>query len=113
MKKIVITALIGLAVIFLSECKSTKSAVVSAPAPPIAAPVAEAPKTEANPATELIANGQAVYQAKCYQCHDLPRASSYSQSEWSDIMIKMSRKAHLSDLETDQVLAYVNANSRQ
>lgn len=96
--------------IVLSECKSTKSAVATSPAPASPPAAVEVPK----PATpDPIAVGQMVYQSKCYQCHDLPKTSDYPKTEWSDIMVRMSRKAHLSEAETEQVLAYVNANARQ
>ena len=109
MKKIAIIS-ICLMGILLSECTSTKHTVAEAPAPVAPPTVIEAAKPA--PAASA-AVGQMVYQSKCYQCHDLPKTSSYNAGEWSDIMVKMSRKAHLSEDETLQVLAYVHANSRQ
>jgi mono/diheme cytochrome c family protein len=108
-----ITALILVCLIYiLPSCKSTQPTVSSTTVSPTAASVEVKPATPA-PVADAVANGKTVYQAKCYQCHDLPNAASYTQSEWSDIMIKMSRKAHLSETETAQVLAFVNANARQ
>jgi mono/diheme cytochrome c family protein len=96
--------------IFLSECTSTKHTVAEALALAATPTVIETAKPAPAPSAAL---GQMVYQSKCYQCHDLPNASSYSRGEWSDIMVSMSRKAHLSDEETQQVIAFVHANSRQ
>ena len=113
MKKLlyILICLIGIA---LSECKtSSKSAIAITTAPAPAKPTAADVKPAAPDTLALaIASGQTVYQAKCGGCHDLPRASEYGYSEWSNIMIKMSRKAHLSDTETDQVLAYVHSNAK-
>ena len=96
----------------LSECKTTSKSTVTTAAPKRPEQPAEV-KAEtkhdiSDSITASIAQGQTVYQTKCYQCHDLPRVTDYSRADWSDIMIKMSRKAHLSNLETDQVLAFVN-----
>jgi cytochrome c5 len=98
--------------IVLSECKTTSQSTATRVAPQSATPPIEA-KEEAKPhvsdsiATAIV-QGQTVYTTKCYQCHDLPRVTDYSRDDWSDIMRKMSRKANLSNTETDQVLAFVN-----
>ena len=98
--------------IVLSECKTTsRSTATTVTAQPAKASVEV--KEEAKPevpdsTATAIAQGQTIYTTKCYQCHDLPRVSDFSREDWSDIMVKMSRKAHLSNTETDQVLAFVN-----
>jgi hypothetical protein len=103
----ILICLIGLV---LSECKTTSKSTVttvtiSLPEPP--------PIVEDKPAApDAMVLGQTVYQTKCKGCHDLPNPVDYGYSEWSDIMVKMSRKAHLSDAETDQVLAYVHGHSK-
>ena len=96
---------IFLAGLFLSECKTTtvSTSIISA------APVV----TTSDTLAMAISNGQTLYQTKCYRCHDLPVVSEYSRSEWSYIMIKMSRKAHLSEDETSQVLTYIGATTKQ
>jgi len=60
-----------------------------------------------------IADGLYLYQTKCNGCHDLPRVSDYSPDDWPNIMVKMSRKAHLTDLESAQVMAYINNKAKQ
>jgi len=103
--------------IVLSECKTSSKSAATTVAPKPAEQSAEV-KIETKPdVTDSIATaiveGQTVYQTKCYQCHDLPRVTDWSRSDWSDIMVKMSRKAHLSNKETDQVLAFVNKVVKQ
>jgi cytochrome c5 len=94
----------------LSECKSTKPSTLASPA---RSSTEVKPAPEPKPAApDPIALGQAVYQTKCYQCHALPNTSDYTKAQWSDIMIKMSRKANLSDAETSQVLAFVNTSAK-
>ena len=97
--------------IFLSECKSTHSATTSTAISTTQPAVETPPPADVKPApvaNDLIANGRNVFQTKCVDCHELPKPASYGKDEWADIMIKMSRKAHLSDVEANQVLAFVN-----
>jgi cytochrome c5 len=98
-------------VLVLSECKTTSrstAAIVAAQPPKASVGVKEESKPPLDSTATAIVLGQTVYTTKCYQCHDLPRVTDFSREDWSDIMIKMSRKAHLSNTETDQVLAFVN-----
>ena len=101
--------------VILTECKtSSKSS-----APTVSKPVPEQPpvvtdKPAASDTLELaIASGQLLYKAKCAGCHDLPRVKDYRTDEWPDIMRKMSRKAHLTGTENDQILAYINTAIKQ
>lgn len=101
--------IVCIACISLTECKTsskTAQAVVTKPA------TAEAKPTP-TPAADPIAIGQSIYQSKCADCHKLPRPGDYDQADWAHIIVKMSHKAHLSEEETTQVLAYVNANAKQ
>ena len=109
--------LLGLCLLMLTltECKtSSKSTKSTTSATTTSAPVPAEPKLNAtDPVVTAIAIGESVYQAKCVDCHKLPVPSEYNHTEWADIMVKMSRKAHLSDTETSQVLAYVNASAKK
>ena len=110
-----ICLLIFLLCIILTECKtSSKSAVttVSQPAPEHPTVVEDKPAAS-DTAALAIASGHLLYRTKCVGCHDLPRVTEYRTDEWPDIMRKMSRKAHLSSSETDQVLAYINTAIKQ
>ena len=98
-----------LVVIVLSECKTTTRATTTTVATqPQKSPVEVVHSATLDSTATAVVQGQTIYTTKCYQCHDLPRVTDYSRSDWSDIMVKMSRKAHLSDTETDQVLTFVN-----
>ena len=101
--------------VILTECKtSSKSS-----APTVSKPVPEQPpvvtdKPAASDTLALaIASGHLLYQTKCKGCHDLPRVKDYRTDEWPDIMHKMSRKAHLSGTENDQILAYINTTLKE
>jgi len=102
-----------LVVIALAECKSTSHATSSKAPPAVPPKVSEAKPADAVPSpADVIASGQMVYQAKCYQCHELPRTADYNKSEWHSIMDKMAHKAHLSELEKTEVLAFIDTNAK-
>jgi len=94
----------------LTECKISSKTASAATAK--TATVEAKPSPAAAPA-DPVAIGQSIYQSKCVDCHKLPRPDDYTQADWVHIMIKMSRKAHLSEDETTRVLAFVNANAKQ
>jgi mono/diheme cytochrome c family protein len=103
--------------ILLSECKSSKPATSGVPVGTVShvgdtATLAPVTKAAPDAVAAAIASGQTVYQNKCYQCHVLPKTADYTKEEWAGIMVKMSRKANLSEEETNQVLAFVNASAK-
>jgi cytochrome c5 len=108
MNKIVFPVVV-LIIILLSECKTSSTASRSVSSPAV---VSESKPVESNAASLAIATGQNLYNSKCVDCHKLPVLTDYTKSEWADIMIKMSRKAHLSDTETNHVLAYINTGAK-
>ena len=57
--------------------------------------------------------GQSTFNAKCGRCHALKIASDYTVDRWISIMQVMATKAHLSDIEKENVLAYVKANAKK
>jgi cytochrome c5 len=95
--------------IHLTACKTSSKATTTNTAAPVPVKPAEEAKTKA---TDMLNQGYSVYQGKCGGCHNLPNPGDYDQSDWASIMIRMSRKAHLSSDETAQVLAFVNANAK-
>ncbi len=99
--------------LLLSECKtSSKSAGANASKP--------SDKTATPPVKPLtpeeisagIADGKAVFELKCHECHKQPIVSKYSKDEWPGIMNKMARKAHLNDTEKRNVVAFVVSAAR-
>ena len=99
----------------LMECKTSSKSTATKTALPSATtvtPVEPTPAAKPDPAV-AIAIGESIYGAKCAECHKLPQPSQYTQADWAHIMIKMSRKAHLTDTETAQVLAFVNNSAKQ
>ena len=100
--------------ILLSECKTASKTTATTASSPLPEPPLVTDKPVASDTLALaIASGHLLYQTKCKGCHDLPRVKDYRTDEWPDIMHKMSRKAHLSSSETDQVLAYINTAIKQ
>ncbi|MBL0145167.1 MAG: hypothetical protein IPP48_04860 [Chitinophagaceae bacterium] len=57
--------------------------------------------------------GMQTYNAKCGRCHGLKVVSDYSADRWITVMQVMAPKAKLSDLEKENVLAYVKANAKR
>lgn len=72
-----------------------------------------APASTANPATAKIEAGHQVYTAKCGRCHALKEPSHYTAERWVPILQSMAPKAKLSEEETANVLAYVQANAKK
>lgn len=95
--------------ITLTECKTSSKTASTTLVKPATAEAKPVPAPVADP----IAIGQSIYQSKCVDCHKLPRPGDYTQSDWAPIMVKMAHKAHLSEVEATQVLAFVNANAKQ
>ena len=51
--------------------------------------------------------GKKLYEASCARCHDLYNPSDFSAEEWKPIMVKMQKKAKISDAEAATIYAYV------
>ena len=54
--------------------------------------------------------GRTVYINKCGSCHSLFVPEKYSTNEWKVQVEHMGPKAHLTSLETEEVLKYVTKN---
>ena len=112
MKKIALVFLCFIS-IALTRCKTSSQATTAKTAEPSSATTNVAkPAPQPDPAA-AIAHGQSIYNAKCGECHKLPQPVQYNQDDWAHIMVKMSRKAHLSEAETSQVLAFIDSNAKQ
>ncbi|RYZ00048.1 MAG: hypothetical protein EOO11_02950 [Chitinophagaceae bacterium] len=64
-------------------------------------------------AGSAVAAGHQVYNAKCGRCHNLKDPAHYTAERWVPILKSMAPKARLSEDETAQVAAYVNANAKK
>ncbi len=57
--------------------------------------------------------GQAIFNAKCGSCHGFKVTTDYTANRWITVMQVMAVKANLSDVEKENVLAYVKANAKK
>lgn len=89
---------------------SSTGAVASANSPEKGAKVVE--RAGAGNDAAAIA-GQATYNQKCNSCHPYKITSDYTVDRWISVMQVMAIKAHLSDIEKENVLAYVKANAKR
>ena len=62
-----------------------------------------------NTGVNLVAAGKNVYEIKCTKCHGAKATDVYTSERWDGILKMMVPKARLTDSETEQVTAYVNA----
>jgi cytochrome c5 len=60
--------------------------------------------------TNRIELGKSIYENNCAKCHDLPNIKAYSITAWQPILIKMQKKAKLSDQEREQINDYIKNN---
>jgi cytochrome c5 len=72
--------------------------------PPVMAP---APVPNAD-----VAAGETLYNQNCGKCHVLHKANEYTAPRWLRIIDKMAPKAHLSETQKTQVVAFVKANAK-
>jgi cytochrome c5 len=61
----------------------------------------------------VLAVGKTIYETKCTRCHGMKPTASYTVDRWDGILKLMAPKAKLTETETEQVTAYVRANSRK
>ena len=53
--------------------------------------------------------GRSLFVARCIECHTLPVASRFTESDWPCIVHEMGGRAKLKPAERDAVLAYILA----
>jgi len=111
---------------------SSSSAPIIADKPMTPAPASTAPTAGATPATATATDvtktpaprsgpgndaaaiaGQAIYNAKCNRCHAYKITFDYTVDRWISVMQVMAVKANLTDIEKENVLAYVTANAKR
>ena len=87
------------------------STVVSDPKSPNTLPPLDVSKMSAQEKAALA--GQSTYNAKCNRCHGYKVTFDYTVDRWISIMQVMAVKANLTDIEKENVLAYVEANAKK
>jgi cytochrome c5 len=98
-QKITLLALLSVLIYSCSPSKSTTKpveetvVVVAEPAKPIL--------------TEEILAGKTSYENNCAKCHKLYDTKQFTAEEWTPIMLRMQKKAHIDDAERDRIYAYV------
>jgi mono/diheme cytochrome c family protein len=53
--------------------------------------------------------GRSLFVSRCIECHTLPMASRFRESDWPCIVHEMGGRAKLKPAERDAVLAYILA----
>jgi mono/diheme cytochrome c family protein len=90
----------------------TVSPVVAATTAPVT-PVATAPVPAAHPEiSAAITTGKATFEGNCGRCHALKNPADYTSERWVKLVDWMAPKAKLSDLEKQNVLAYLQAHAK-
>lgn len=89
---------------------STTSAVASANSPVFGARIVERSGV-GNDAAAIA--GQAIFNQKCNRCHNYKIPGDYTVDRWISVMQVMAMKATLSEVEKENVLAYVKANAKK
>ncbi len=54
-----------------------------------------------------LAEGKSMYEANCAKCHDLYNPKSFSAEEWTPIVMRMQKKAKISDEQREKIYAYL------
>ena len=56
---------------------------------------------------EVIAEGKSLYGMHCAKCHKLYDPKEYSAQEWTPIVLRMQKKAKISDEQREKIYAYL------
>jgi mono/diheme cytochrome c family protein len=51
--------------------------------------------------------GKKLYTGKCARCHKLRDPNQYDEAEWDKWMVKMKKKAKLTDEQSQQLAEYI------
>jgi cytochrome c5 len=124
MKQKQFCAVIMLAVITVACSKKTVATKDTSASTPTGPPVAITSETTASESltgsaetpvadANLLAAGKAVYETKCIRCHAMKPVAAFTEPRWDGILKIMASKANLTQLETQQVSAYVKANAKR
>lgn len=56
---------------------------------------------------ETLAEGKSLYGMNCAKCHELYDAKSFTAEEWTPIVLRMQKKAKISDEHREKIYAYL------
>lgn len=57
--------------------------------------------------TPELAAGKSMYENNCVKCHKLYEPKKFTQEEWTPILVRMQKKAHLDDVQMASVTSYI------
>ncbi|MEO8534633.1 MAG: cytochrome c [Flavobacterium sp.] len=96
---------LGAVALFVVSCGTQKAATVAAET--TAPPATETAKTVT--LTPELAEGQNLYSNNCAKCHKLYEPKKFTQEEWTPILVRMGKKAHLDATEMASITNYINS----
>lgn len=56
---------------------------------------------------ETLAEGKSLYGMNCAKCHELFDANKFTAEEWTPIVLRMQKKARISDEQREKIYAYL------
>ena len=89
------------------SCASKPTAVSTPPAPPSPPKVTVVTPPQVMIMTAELAAGKTSYENNCAKCHRLFEPKEFSKEDWAPILVKMQKKAHLSDVEMAPITNYI------
>ena len=57
--------------------------------------------------TPELAEGKTLFVNNCAKCHNLKNPNNYTPEEWKPILLRMQKKAKISDTDRDKIYNYV------
>lgn len=57
--------------------------------------------------TPELAEGKTLFVNNCAKCHNLKNPNNYTTEEWKPILLRMQKKAKISDEEREKIQNYV------
>lgn len=81
------------------EVRETKSVFFTAKVEPV--------KEKSVITAEVLAEGKSLYGMNCAKCHELHDANSFTAEEWTPIVLRMQKKAKISDEQREKIYAYL------
>ena len=93
MKKIILTAVVtGTLLACTRKITATRDSVTD---------------TDHSSVSSSVLPGRYIYQSKCGTCHGLKNITSYTASQWNEILHAMAPKAKLNEMEKQQLIAFI------
>ena len=56
---------------------------------------------------ETLAEGKSLYEMNCAKCHKLFEPNTFNAEEWTPIVMRMQKKARISDEHREKIYAYL------